>query len=131
MRVVILGKGGHAKMLYAHARRLPGYKARMTDDDESVKVDEHVLIGIGNDVNKRRALFERFRHQIIQHFAMYRWVHDSVHIGWGAQLAVGTIIQVGSDVGDNVLINTGAQIDHDCTIGDHCVIAPGAILCGN
>jgi len=42
----------------------------------------------------------------------------------------GAILQASACCFKNVLINTGAQIDHDCKIGDHCVIAPGAILCG-
>ena len=31
----------------------------------------------------------------------------------------------------NVIVNTGAQIDHHCCIEDHAHIAPGAILCGD
>lgn len=131
MRLVILGEGGHAKHLYAQVRRLPGYDVIMTSDDDIVRVDDQVLIGIGTDISKRRELFERFRDRTLQHLALYRWTHDSVHVGWGSQLEVGTIIQSDTDIGDNVLVNTGAQIDHDCKIGDHCVISPGAILCGN
>ena len=32
---------------------------------------------------------------------------------------------------ENALINTAATIDHDCTIGPHSHIAPGAVLCGS
>jgi UDP-perosamine 4-acetyltransferase len=28
------------------------------------------------------------------------------------------------------VINTGATLDHDCTIGAHSFIAPRALLCG-
>ena len=28
------------------------------------------------------------------------------------------------------VVNIGAIIEHDCSIGDHAHIAPGAILCG-
>ena len=34
-------------------------------------------------------------------------------------------------IGANVLINTGAIIEHDTQISSHSQIAPGAILAGN
>jgi acetyltransferase-like isoleucine patch superfamily enzyme len=33
-------------------------------------------------------------------------------------------------IGANVIINTGATVDHDCSIGDGSHIAPGCHLCG-
>jgi acetyltransferase-like isoleucine patch superfamily enzyme len=48
----------------------------------------------------------------------------------GCQIMAGVIFQCAASCGKNVLVNTGAHIDHDCWIGDHCVISPGAILCG-
>jgi acetyltransferase-like isoleucine patch superfamily enzyme len=34
-------------------------------------------------------------------------------------------------LGANVIINTGARVDHDCAIDAHAHIAPGVTLCGN
>jgi UDP-perosamine 4-acetyltransferase len=39
-------------------------------------------------------------------------------------------VQVGAQLEENVLVNTAASIDHDCRIGAHSHIAPGATLCG-
>ena len=33
-------------------------------------------------------------------------------------------------LGKNVFINTGAIIEHDCKIGDHSQVGPGAMLSG-
>ena len=40
-------------------------------------------------------------------------------------------MQPGSHLGANVIINTGARVDHDCLIDAHAHIAPGVTLSGN
>lgn len=49
----------------------------------------------------------------------------------GVQVMAGAVVQAGVRLGRNVIINSGAVIDHDCDIGDHCHIAPGAVLSGD
>ncbi len=49
----------------------------------------------------------------------------------GCQIMAGAIIQAGTVIGQNVIVNLGVVIDHDCIISDHVHIAPGAVLCGN
>ena len=39
-------------------------------------------------------------------------------------------MQAQSRVGRLTVVNSGAIIEHDCSVGDHAHIAPGAILCG-
>jgi len=36
-----------------------------------------------------------------------------------------------SVVYNNVIINTAAVVEHDCSVGIHCHIAPNATLCGS
>lgn len=48
----------------------------------------------------------------------------------GVQVMAHAHVGVGSLIGEHTLINTGAIIEHDCTIGSFCHIAPGAILGG-
>jgi sugar O-acyltransferase (sialic acid O-acetyltransferase NeuD family) len=43
----------------------------------------------------------------------------------------GVIIQAQSVIGDHVIINTGARVDHDCLVSSYVHLAPGVILCGN
>ncbi len=52
-------------------------------------------------------------------------------VGLTSQIMPGAVVMPRAVIGDNVLINTGAQVDHDCIVGAHSHIAPGAILCGN
>lgn len=37
---------------------------------------------------------------------------------------------LGARVGCGVIVNTGAQVDHDCAIGDFVHLGPGSVLCG-
>lgn len=43
----------------------------------------------------------------------------------------GAIIQSCVSIGKHCIINTGASVDHDCTISDYVHIAPHSTLCGN
>ena len=43
----------------------------------------------------------------------------------------GCVIQTGTNIGANSIVNTRASIDHDCTIGETVHIAPGVTLSGN
>lgn len=47
------------------------------------------------------------------------------------QILAGATVQCGVELKYNVIINTGALVDHDCLIGEHCHIAPGVTLSGN
>ena len=42
----------------------------------------------------------------------------------------GVVINAGTFIDENTIINTRACIDHDCRIGKHVHIAPGTILSG-
>ena len=111
--IVILGTGGHAQALKDHLVPVDAL-VRATDRDDDVLTGEEVMIGLGNIADRRR-LFALHREKI-------RWA--------GRQIMKGAIVYDSAELGENVLINTGAQIDHDCIVGDHCVVGPGAILCG-
>lgn len=54
----------------------------------------------------------------------------SVELARGCQVLVGSIVNTGSRIGENAIINSGAVVEHDCDIGAHAHIACGAILAG-
>lgn len=58
-------------------------------------------------------------------------VSASAELADGAQVHVGARVMARARVGRNVLLNTNAVISHDCVIGDHSHIAPGAVLAGD
>ena len=57
-------------------------------------------------------------------------IADAAQIGGGAQLMAGTVLQSRAVICENAIVNSSASVDHDCRIGAHAFIAPGAILCG-
>ncbi|MFA7243562.1 MAG: acetyltransferase [Sulfuricellaceae bacterium] len=154
--VIILGAGGHAKVLIDALRQQtveltgiadadPGKKGQLLfdvlvigDDDEVMNYPAESIClvnGVGSvSVNpQRRQLFEQFKNQGYQ-FATV--VHPSVImaadvvLSEGAQIMAGAVIQCGCSIGKNSVINTGSIVDHDCYIGDHVHISPGVVLSG-
>lgn len=64
-------------------------------------------------------------------------IHSTAFVAYNAQMGRGCQILAQSSVcakatvGDSVIINTGAIVDHESVIGDFVHIAPGATICGS
>jgi sugar O-acyltransferase (sialic acid O-acetyltransferase NeuD family) len=48
----------------------------------------------------------------------------------GVQVMRGAMIQTGTSIGYNSIVNTGSIVDHDCSIGNNNHIAPGVSVSG-
>ena len=57
-------------------------------------------------------------------------ISPTADIGRNIQLLAGSIIGPFASIGDYSIINSGANVDHDCTIGRNCHLAPRAALAG-
>ena len=57
-------------------------------------------------------------------------VSPTAVIGRNIQLLAGSIVGAFASVGDYSIINSGANVDHDCAIGKNCHLAPRAALAG-
>ncbi|WP_195573589.1 acetyltransferase [Paenibacillus sp. 1001270B_150601_E10] len=153
--VIILGSGGHAKVLYDILMQQNIYLLGYTDpfhhesklkdlnylgDDTIIysylPEDIDLVLGVGKISN------ESIRDRIYKEFSDKGYtfrsvVHKSATIspsasyGKGVQVMAGAVIQAGTMISDNVIINTGAIVDHDCIIESHSHIAPGVTLCGS
>jgi len=104
---------------------------------EQVSPGDVILInglGANPQLHGRKRLFEDLKMRGFR-FAMVR--HPSTVFGReccfsaGSQIMAGAVLQSRVNVAENAVINTRASIDHDCTIGAHAFIAPGAVLCGD
>ncbi|HYA86306.1 MAG TPA: acetyltransferase [Nitrospirota bacterium] len=154
--VIVLGAGGHAKVLIDTLLESSAIIAGVTDPDPNLIGTR--LLGVpvlGGDevvskfpqseiclVNglgsvglpiRRRELFQRFKKS---GYIFAKVVHPSAiiasdaELGEGTQVMAGAIIQPGSRIGCNVIVNTKTSVDHDCVIGDHVHLAPGVTLSG-
>jgi len=147
--IVVLGAGGHAKVVIAtlHAA---GRKVAAVYDDDSRQWGETVLgvsvrgplkqaqadgarraiIAIGDNETRRRvADFLHLDWQTAVHPAAA--VHGSVQLAPGSVVFAGAVIQPDTQIHSHAIINTGATIDHDCVVEAFASIGPGAHLAGN
>lgn len=92
----------------------------------------HLFVAIGDNAS-RVACAERAKSF---GFEFPTLVDRRGHVGGRVELGVGTVLlplsAVNSDavVGDQVIVNTGAIVEHDCRVGNGAHIGPGAVVAG-
>jgi sugar O-acyltransferase (sialic acid O-acetyltransferase NeuD family) len=135
----VIGSGGHAKVCM-NALKLSGRKVLAAMDDDGpiaeYKSDDIELVnGVGFLPGRpaRKDIFKKFKSlgytfsTVVHPSAV---ISDDVNLQEGCQIMAGAVIQPGTEIGKNCIINTQASIDHDCQIGDHSHVAPGVTMCG-
>lgn len=154
--VIVLGAGGHAKVVVDALLAAGVAVAGLVDPDPQLSgqdvlgvpvlgsddvlccypADQVLLVcGVGSTglPQRRKAVYDRF---VAMGYRFATVIHPSavvaldVEIEAGAQVMAGAIIQTGSRIGRNCIVNTRASIDHDCRIGDHVHVGPGVTLSG-
>lgn len=92
-----------------------------------------VTLGSVGDPARRRMLYQTLREI---GFALPVIADPSAVIGLEVELeegifiGKGAIVNSGTRVGCCGIINTGAILEHDCTLGDFVHVGPGGVLCG-
>jgi sugar O-acyltransferase (sialic acid O-acetyltransferase NeuD family) len=157
LSLILLGAGGHAKVLLALAADA-GLQISGVCDPELARIGttqwrgiavlggDEVLadadlgkIGLVNGIGQvvggsvRARVYESlrargFRFPPLVHRSA--WVAPGTVLEDGAQVMAGAVVQPDCRIGANTIVNTRAGIDHDCDLGAHVHIAPGATLCG-
>lgn len=156
--VVLLGAGGHAKVVLSAAQRLGWRLLGVCDpvlaqtgvkvwrglpvlgDDRFLETCTpgavHLLNGIGmvpgNDV--RRRIHERWVAAGFRFPALVdptAFVDETASLADGVQVLARAAVQADVVIADGSIINTNAQVDHDGRIGPHAHLAPGTVLCGD
>lgn len=154
--VVLLGAGGHARVVAAGLRAMgraviavaaPDGAAPfahrlgvpvLADDAAILALDPagvELALGIGMVTPSplRRQIFERFctagfRFVTVVHPAAF--LDRETTVGAGSVVMAGAIVQTGVRVGEGAIINTGAIVEHDCAIGAFTHVATGCVLAG-
>lgn len=153
--LVILGAGGHARVVAEAARilglSLAGYLApqaaelghaphlRHLGDDGAIPTllaaGHDFILGMGFVDAVGAARRAGLAAQIPQD-RLARLVHPaavvspSARIAPGVFVAVGAILGTGSEAGPGAILNSGAIIDHDCRVGTNSHVAIGARISG-
>ncbi len=144
LRVLGLGAGGHAKVVVECLRAMGGFDfvglldprqdiwgaavlgVPVLGDDSLLRrhYDEgvsHAFIGLGSsaDTRPRSRLFERVRSQgfdVVAAIHPAASVSPSARFGIGPTLLAGARVNAEAILGDDVVVNTNAVVEHDCRI---------------
>jgi sugar O-acyltransferase (sialic acid O-acetyltransferase NeuD family) len=143
-KIILQGGGEHARVvldcLLASKKNVlglfdPKYTgnlfgvAQLGNYDPEYEPHALAVIAIGdNDLRKKVASFTR--HTFTNAIHPSAIISPYASIGTGNMILHGAIIQAQSKLGNHIIVNTRAQIDHDCIVSDFVHIGPGAILCG-
>lgn len=155
--VILLGAGGHARVVLDLLHLLncsllgvcdPALAERSIGEWQGIPVlgDDTVIDSYSRDeillANGLGSLPGNYsRKKIHEHFTAkgYKFitlihpkatVAADVELGSGVQIMAGCVVQAGTRIGENTLINTAASVDHDCGLGKHIHVGPGSTLCG-
>ena len=154
-QVFLLGCGGHGRVIldtllsrgiYVNGIIDPGLKigdqmfgiSVVGGDnflDHLNPIDVFLINGLGANpsVQSRKKIFEDLK---TRGFSFTGIRHPSsvvgleCDLGQSSQIMAGVVLQNRVHIGDNVVINTRASIDHDCSIDSHTFICAGVVLCG-
>ena len=153
--VVILGGGGHARVLISELllldskvvgvldpnldvdQTISGVKVVGGDDKLSLYNPSEVQVvnGIGRlpkDCGRSRLLKKGVGASFDYAKVLSRnaIIHEDVEIGEGVQVLSGAVVQTGVTLGPHAVINTNSSVDHDCRVGSNVWISPGVTVCG-
>lgn len=154
-KIVVIGGGGHAKVLISILKKCSYEVVGYTDDydrgsilgvsylgKDSVLEEigkesrvSHAVVGIGKvDCSDTRLRIQE---------AIERWgvtfpvitsprasVNEDVVLGEGTVVFDGAVINSGARIGRACIINTNSTVEHDCRVGDDVHIGPGAAISG-
>jgi len=146
VRLLVIGAGGHAKVVIDSARRagleVVGVLGRTGDPEEILGIPvahdvgaieaDGFIVAVGENA-VRSAMFAACLEAgmtpttVIDPSAV---LSEGISVGRGTFVAPGVVVNVGAAIGENVILNTGCTVDHDVVIGDHAHIGPRAALCG-
>ena len=150
-KVILIGNGGHSKVIQAMIHRTDGYILsgildqtieeyhekdnifyNHTDNLLKYKSDYLFVIAIGdnylrNSIVEDNNLTDDNFTSIIDANAI---IPPDVNIGTGTVIMPGVVINPGSTIGKHSIVNTRAVVEHDNTLGDFVHISPNATLAG-
>lgn len=146
-RLIIIGAGGHGKVIADAALKIGYTNICYIDDNEEGNVIGFPIIGAGSDIellNDGRTDFiigignNAIRKTIAETYNV-NWVsivHPSAQIAFNAEIGKGSVVManavvnVCATVGEHCIINTGAIVEHDNVIENYAHISPNVALGG-
>lgn len=154
--IVVIGGGGHAKVLLSILRKLKNYRilgytdqknlgdllgAPYLGGDEvlgSLKAERAQLnaaIGVGQiGLGRHRERIESSLHALELGFpnivSPSAIVNEEVSLAGAVVIMDGAVINCGSSIGRGAILNSNSTVEHDVMIADWVHVAPGATISG-
>lgn len=145
--IIVIGAGGHAKVVISTLRAL-GHTQLLCFDDDPARHNTLVLgvpvrgaiaeareiacagavIAIGTDsVRRSLSALDLPWISVVHPSAV---VDPSAKIGRGTVVFAGCVVQPDATIGEHVIVNTMASVDHDSVVDDFAQLCPGVRLAG-
>ncbi|MCA5014443.1 MULTISPECIES: NeuD/PglB/VioB family sugar acetyltransferase [unclassified Enterococcus] len=149
--LVIIGDGGHSKVVREIAQRMGCYELIAVLDEKYTEKNkigdieqnsiEQVLTYNKDQTEFFCAIGDIFvRRQLMECYKNLRWailidpsaiVSKQTAIFPGTLIGANVVINSAAVIHSGCILNTAAVIEHDCIISAFCNISPRAILCGD
>jgi len=153
-QLLILGAGGHGKVIAEIAEALGNWQNIAFLDDRHAKLDgtmrwpvidgvrhsnrfvsdySHAVVAVGDSTMRLGWLSMLTSHgfEIPSLVHPTAWISPSADLGKGTVVMANATVQADSRFGSGCIINTGASVDHDCSLADGVHVCPGVNLGGN
>ncbi|CAN7297601.1 acetyltransferase [Paenibacillus sp. LjRoot56] len=154
MNIVVIGEGGHSKVIREIIRSKKENQIVAILDDKYTELmskdglyqgpisSAHQLIDLGYELKwvvaignneRRKSIFMQIG---LPHENYVTLVHESAVIspsaslGHGSVIMANVVINADAHVGHHTIMNTGSIVEHDCQIADYVHLAPKATLTG-
>jgi sugar O-acyltransferase (sialic acid O-acetyltransferase NeuD family) len=158
MKVIIIGAGGHSKVIvdiiqneqkYEIAgfidnnlpmgHKILDYKVLGKEDEINTLINKHEIFGgiIAIGDNFIRSNVEKKIKQLCNEFKFINCIHPKSNIAFNVVMGEGNVVMAGatintsSEISNHCIFNTNCSIDHDNRIANFASIAPNAVTGGN
>lgn len=146
-RLIIIGAGGHGKVVADNALKNGYTDIRFVDDcatgecmglpiigvcDDVKKLNDgktDFIIGIGNNA-ARKMIAEKYNVNWVTLVHPSAQIAVNVSVGKGTVVMAGAVVNACATIGHHCIINTSAVVEHDNVVADFVHISPGAKLGG-
>lgn len=142
MKLLVIGAGGHGKVVAEVAEACGYTKVSFLDDnsldaidvidnaEKHVKEYEYAFVGIGNNAARKKYI------EVIKSlgYKIPKLIHPTAYISKTANVEAGTVVEPKAIVNANTvvkegcIISIGAIVDHDVIIEEFCHINAGSIV---
>ncbi len=156
-RIVLVGGGGHCKVVIDTLKELNSYDeivitdlflskgtdvlgCKVVGDDDCLQTlfddgvtDAFITLGSIKSTNARRKVAKRIQDigfgepVIIDASAV---VASSADVGKGVYIGKKAVVNADCKIGDYAILNTASVMEHECVCGEFCHVSIGAICCG-